>query len=159
MSLTFERKLPIILTFIFFVLTTVGILSYQSTLSVREELSRQKRTRDVLISLDDVLTGSIDTDNAVMRFIVTGNETYLAPVAQAQSTITAKMAELDKLTAEDGPQDQEFDRLTQLVAKKSDIVKHLIDTRRTTNFDTAIVELPQSSAQIVSNDLRSSIDK
>jgi len=106
MSLTFERKLPIILTFIFFVLTTVGILSYQSTLSVREELSRQKRTRDVLISLDDVLTGSIDTDNAVMRFIVTGNETYLVPVAQAHSTITAKMAELDKLTAADGPQDQ-----------------------------------------------------
>jgi signal transduction histidine kinase len=159
MSLPFERKLPIIFTFIFFVLTTVGILSYQSTLSVREELGRQKRTRDVLIDLDDVLTGSIDTDNAVMGFIVTGNESYLAPVSHAQSTITAKMAELDALTAADGQQDEEFDRLKVLIDKKSAIVKHLVDTRRGTNFDTAILELPQSSSQVISNDLRSSIDK
>jgi signal transduction histidine kinase len=159
MSLTFERKLPIVLTFIFFVLTTVGVLSYQSTLSVREELNRQKRTREVLVGLDEVLTGSIDTDNAVMGFIITGNESYLAPVSNAQKAIATRMAELDAETAEDKPQDEEFERLKDLVARKSEIVKNLINSRRSTDFDTAILQLPQSSSLAVSNDLRGSIDK
>jgi len=105
MSLTFERKLPIVLTFVFFVLTTVGILSYQSTLSIREELSRQKRTRDVLVALDDVLTNNIDIDTAVMRFTITGNDTYLAMVSREQRAISESMTELDALTAADQQQD------------------------------------------------------
>ena len=158
MSLTFERKLPIVLTFVFFVLTTVGILSYQSTLSIREELSRQKRTRDVLVALDDVLTNNIDIDTAVMRFTITGNDTYLAMVSREQRAISESMTELDALTAADQQQDIEFDRLKDLVARKTEIVKNLIDTRRGTNFDTAITKLPQSGSQAVSSDLRTSID-
>ena len=158
MSLTFERKLPIVLTFVFFVLTTVGILSYQSTLSIREELSRQKRTRDVLVALDDILTNNIDIDTAVMRFTITGNDTYLAMVAREQRTISEKMTELDTLTASDQQQDIEFDRLKDLVARKTEVVKNLIDTRRGTDFETAIVKLPQSGSQAVSVDLRASVD-
>lgn len=158
MSLTFERKLPIVLTFIFFVLTTVGILSYQSTLSIREELSRQKRTRDVLVALDDVLTNNIDIDTAVMRFTITGNETYLAMVSREQRTISEKMTELDALTAEDQQQDAEFDRLKGLVTRKTEVVKNQIDTRRNSDFNTAIIQLPQSSSQSVSADLRESIN-
>src|SRR4051812_10642533 len=114
MSLTFERKLPIVLTFVFFVLTTIGILSYQSTLSIREELSRQKRTRDVLVALDDVLTNNIDVDTAVMRFTITGNDSYLAMVSHEQRAISDSMATLDELTAADQQQDVEFDRLKDL---------------------------------------------
>jgi signal transduction histidine kinase len=158
MSLTFERKLPIVLTFIFFILTTVGILSYQSTLSIREELSRQKRTRDVLVDLDEVLADNIQIDTAVMQFIVTGSSSYLDQLTPAQRKINEKMGELDALTAADQEQDVEFDRLKDLVARKTEIVKNLIDTRRGTDFNTAILQLPQSRSQAVSSDLRASID-
>jgi signal transduction histidine kinase len=159
MSLTFERKLPIVLTFIFFVLTTVGVLSYQSTLSVREELSRQKRTRDVLIALDEVLTGSIEIDTAVMGFVVLGNESYLAPMSRADRTISQRITELDALTAADGQQDEEFERLKSLVARKSEITKRLIETRRNTDVYATIPLLPQSVDQAVNTDLRGSIDR
>jgi signal transduction histidine kinase len=158
MSLTFERKLPIVLTFVFFVLTTVGILSYQSTLSVREELNRQKRTRQVLIALDDVLTGNVEIDNAVMGFTVTGDESYLNPVSRDQRSITQNMSDLDALTAADPEQDIEFDRLQALVTRKTALVKQQIDTRRGTDFNTAASQLPLSSSQSVGNDLRTSID-
>jgi signal transduction histidine kinase len=158
MSLTFERKLPIVLTFVFFVLTTVGLLSYQSTLSVREELNRQKRTREVLIALDDVLTNNIEIDNAVMGFTITGNETYLDPVTRDQHSIAQKMSDLDSLTAADQEQDIEFDRLQGLVTRKTALVRQQIDTRRGTDFNTATGQLPLSSSQSVGNDLRASID-
>src|SRR6185369_7482483 len=105
MSLTFERKLPIVLTFVFFMLTTVGIFSYQSTISLRDEERRQGRAREVLQRLDSVQTNSVDTDNAVMAFVVTGNESYLESVQRAEKQTSADFAQLDSLTANDPEQD------------------------------------------------------
>jgi signal transduction histidine kinase len=158
MSLTFERKLPIVLTFIFFVLTTVGIISYQGTVSIREELSRQERTRRVLESLDNVLTDSVQTDTAVMSFVITGDETYLAEKDAADKRTVAEMTKLDADTAADPEQDIEFDKLQSLVNRHDQVVKNLIELRKRTDFQTAIAQLPLSSSTAVGNQLRQSID-
>jgi signal transduction histidine kinase len=159
MSLTSERKLPIILTFVFFILTVVGLLSYQSTISVRDELGRQKRTRDVLIKLDDTLTNSVDIDTAVMGFIITGSQSYLEPISRADKSIAGDMAELDSLTAADGQQDAEFENLKRLVEQKSQTTRDLIELRRTTNFETAVAQLPVARSQTVSSDFRGAIER
>ena len=159
MSLTFERKLPVVLTFVFFMLTTVGIFSYQSTISLREEQTRQNRARTVLDRLDNVLTNSIQTDNAVMNFVVTGNSSYLDVVAVSDKDIAADLAELDTLTASDSEQDIEFDNLQALAARKSEINKKLIEQRRNTSFNETVTQLPMSSAQTISDNFRASIEK
>jgi signal transduction histidine kinase len=159
MSLTFERKLPIILTFVFFMLTIVGIFSYQSTISVREELSRQKRTRQVLDRLDDILTRSIEVDSAVMSFIILGNESYLTPQIQAEKRIAADIAELQPTMLADPQQSTDFQNLNDLITKKSAVTKSLIDLRRSTDFESSVGQLPGSSAQSVGADLRSAIDR
>lgn len=158
MSLTFERKLPIVLTFVFFMLTTVGLFSYQSTISLREEQQRQTRARDVLQSLDDVLTNSVDTDNAVMSFVVTGNSTYLDVVAVADRKTTADFAKLDALTAEDKAQDVEFDNLQALAAKKAEVNKRLIEDRKGQGFNASVGQLSLGSTQGVGADFRKSIE-
>ena len=140
-------------------LTTVGIFSYQSTISLREEQTRQARTRDVLQRLDDVLTNSIQSDNAVMSFVLTGNSTYLDIVAASDKGIAADLAELDKLTASDSEQDIEFDNLQALAGRKSEINKKLIDQRRSTGFNETVTQLPVGSAQGISADFRASIEK
>lgn len=159
MSLAFERKLPIVLTFVFFMLTTVGIFSYQSTISLREEQKRQTRARDVLQSLDDVLTNSVATDNAVMNFVVTSDSSYLDTINRADQATAKDFAQLDTLTANDPEQDVEFDNLQALAAKKTEINKKLIELRRGTGFDEAINQLSQSSSQAVGADFRNSIEK
>jgi len=158
MALTFERKLPIVLTFIFFVLTTVGIISYQGTLSIREELSRQQHTRNVLASLDNVLTNSVQTDTSVMSFVITGDETYLARKDAADRQTAAEMSKLDAETAADPEQDIEFDKLQSLVDQHDQVVRKLIDLRKQTDFQTAIAQVPLSSSTAVGNNLRQSID-
>src|SRR4051794_36664296 len=126
MSFTLERKLPLVLTFVFFMLTTVGIFSYQSTISLRQEQSRQERAREVLEKLDDLLTSSIDKDKAVMNFVVTGNSSYLDLISSTDQKIAGDLGALDTLTASDPEQDIEFDRLQALTKSKSDINKKLI---------------------------------
>ena len=159
MPFTFERKLPIVLTFVFFMLTTVGIFSYQSTISLRDEQQRQNRARNVLQHLDRVQTNSIATDNAVMNFVVTGDESYLNPVDRANKQTAEDLGQLDTLTANDPEQDLEFDNLQALAQKKSDINKKLIDLRRQSGFNIAVTQLPLGSAQGTGTDFRSSIDK
>jgi signal transduction histidine kinase len=158
MSLTFERKLPIVLTFIFFVLTTVGILSYQSTLSIREELSRQQRTRTVLGSLDQVQTNSVQADTSVMSFIVTGNESYLEPKVAADKQTAQEMSQLDADTSVDPEQDLEFDKLQALVQRHNTVMQNMIDIRRSNGFNAAVTQLPLASTTSVGNDLRRSIN-
>ena len=140
-------------------LTTVGIFSYQSTISLREEQTRQARTREVLQRLDDVLTNSIQSDNAVVSFVLTGNSTYLDVVAASDKGIAADLAELDKLTASDSEQDIEFDNLQALAGRKSEINKKLIDQRRSNGFNDTVTQLPVGSAQGISADFRASIEK
>jgi signal transduction histidine kinase len=158
MSLTFERKLPVVLTFVFFMLTTVGIFSYQSTISLREEQKRQSRARTVLELLDDVLTRSVDTDNAVTSFVVTGDSTYLDPLSGSDKRIAEDLAKLDALTAEDKEQDIEFDKLKALAARKSESNKKLIESRRGQGFDVTVNQLPAGAFQQVRADFRTSIE-
>src|SRR5438270_13897561 len=118
MSLKFERKLPIVLTFVFFMLTTAGIFSYQSTISLRDEEQRQNRARDVLGLLDEVQTNAVDTDNGVIAFVVTGDQSYLDNTQPKDKQTAADFAQLDSLTANDPEQDVEFDNLQALAQKK-----------------------------------------
>lgn len=159
MSFTFERKLPVVLTFVFFMLTTVGIFSYQSTISLREEQQRQERARQVLESLDSVLTNSIATDNAVTNFVVTDNTTYLDSINSSDKQIARDLAKLDTLTANDQEQDIEFDNLQALAQKKKEISKKLVDLRRGSGFDAAIAELGRTAPQGIGTEFRSSIEK
>ena len=159
MFLKFERKLPIVLTFVFFMLTTVGIFSYQSTISLREEQKRQNRTREVLNDLDGVLTNSTVADNAVMDFVVTGDESYLDALKRTDKENADDLAKLDTLTADDPEQDVEFDNLQALAQKKSEINKKLIDLRRQSGFESAITQVSVKSTQSVGNDFRNSIEK
>lgn len=158
MSFTFERKLPIVLTFVFFMLTTVGIFSYQSTISLREEQQRQNRAHEVLEDLDRVLTNSVDSDNAVMAFVVTGDSTYLDTVTNADRVTSQDLARLDTLTAEDNEQDVEFDNLQALAARKAAINKQLIDSRKGQGFNSTIGQLPTGSSQGISAQFRKSIE-
>jgi len=140
-------------------LTTVGIFSYQSTISLRDEERRQGRAREVLQRLDSVQTNSVDTDNAVMAFVVTGNESYLESVQRAEKQTSADFAQLDSLTANDPEQDVEFDNLQVLAQKKSAINKNLIELRRNAGFDAAVNQLSIKSSQTVGIEFRGSIDK
>ena len=159
MSLTFERKLPIVLTFVFFMLTTVGIFSYQSTISIREELHRQRRTREVVRGLDAIVTSSVETDNALFSFIATGNETYLDPATRAERTIPEQLSIVQNSMVDDPQQVSELKNIRDLLAQRLSLTKQLIDLRRQTDFQTAANQIPLSSSRTNGNELRAAIDR
>ncbi|HVQ57092.1 MAG TPA: hypothetical protein VMS29_10080, partial [Pyrinomonadaceae bacterium] len=65
MLLTFERKLPIILFFVFLMLTTVGVVFYQTTSSLQAAIDQQKRSQDVVSRVDDTIAASFEIQMAL----------------------------------------------------------------------------------------------
>ena len=158
MSLSFERKLPLILTFVFFMLTTVGIFFYQNTLSIREELRWQSDTRDVIVLLDRVFTNSIDSDSAALGLILTSNESYLQPAA-ANSQQDQDLARLQVLLSDDEDESREFDNLKSLLAQKTALNKQLIDRFKQEGFESVMTGFPMSRMQGLSMEIRTSVDR
>ena len=157
MSLSFERKLPLILTFVFFMLTTVGIFFYQNTLSIREELRWQSDTRDVIVLLDRVFTNSIDSDSAALGLILTSNESYLQPSA-ATSQQDQDLARLQVLLSDDENESREFDNLKNLLAQKSVLNKQITDRFKQEGFEAVMTGFPMARMQGLSMEVRASVD-
>ena len=158
MSLTFERKLPIILTFVFFMLTIVGIFSYQSTLSIREELSWQQQTRDVIVRLDRVFTNSVDADSASMGFILTSNGSYLDLNTRGAAQITEDLAQLQALLKDDPQENEDFKNLQALISQKAQLNKELVDKRRG-SFEDVLQGFPMRRLQDLSTEIRAATDR
>jgi hypothetical protein len=103
MKLTFERKLPIILFFVFLMLTATGLLFYQRTDSLQQALSRQQHSQEVVSTLDDALAMAVASESEQRGFIVTGNTTYLDRFERRKRLVNDDLARLRALAADSPP--------------------------------------------------------
>ncbi len=77
MKLTFERKLPLVLFFVFFLMAITGVVFYQNTVSLQDALTEEKRSQDVVLSLENTMTYVLNAESEMRAFIDTGNTTYV----------------------------------------------------------------------------------
>jgi len=159
MALTYERKLPLILTFVFFVLTIVGIFFYQNTLSLKQEKDWQNQTRDIVVRLDRVFTYSLDSDSASLGFILLANETYLDPINGGAAQYSDDLASLQGLLSTDEAQRAEFANLQTLLSQKDQLNKQLIEKRRQGSFPETMDGFPMARLQNYALQIRASIDR
>ena len=107
MRLTFERKLPIILFFVFLMLTTVGVVFYQTTSSLQAAIEQQRRSQEVVSSVDDTIAASFEIQMGLNSFMLIGNSTYLDPLEHARQRIRTNLEKLRSLTANKASQQSE----------------------------------------------------
>lgn len=107
MKLTFERKLPLVLFFVFLMLVSIGVLSYQYTVSLQEAFRREKLSQDIYFCIDRILTNILDSDSMVLGFFQTGNSTYEDHFDARKRAIASDLTELRLLTTPVQDQNQE----------------------------------------------------
>ncbi len=130
MPLTFERKLPIILFFVFLMLTTVGVLFYQNTLSVQETITLQKQSQDVIATVDETLTSVFVIHSSLFNFISISNPTYLEPFERAKPKINQNVGKLRALLSSSPDQLDEVNRIDQALKQYIADVSAKIDRRK-----------------------------
>lgn len=159
MPKTREQFLPIILSFVFLLLSVIGFFSYQSSLSYQEAVQSQKESRDTLLNLDETLTLAVDMQTGMTGFVVNGNETYLDPYTKAKSGIKQKLAALRTLMADDPTELAGLDNLEKLINQRIDAAAAIIEIRRSEGHEAAVLQLGSKPEIDLMENIRSTIDQ
>jgi len=158
MAITFERKLPVLLSFVFLVLTAIGFIFYQNATSLQGAIDREKRTTEVFANLDAVNTSLMSIDNGMQGFIITGNPTYLDSFARSKLTISDSLNELRRLKFNNLEQVEQFNNIEQMIAELLAETDRKIELRRSSGFENAIVEVSSQKSIALSNQIRQAIE-
>jgi len=101
-----------------------------------DELRRSIRhKRDVLAELQNLLTSIQDAENGQRGYLITSDETYLAPYYHATSAIDASLQKLSMLTASDGDEAGRVTVLRMHLQAKLSELQQTIELHRSRNPD------------------------
>jgi signal transduction histidine kinase len=159
MSLTFERKLPIILFFVFLMLTTVGFLFYQSTVSIQQAIEWEKHTQEVLLKVDETNAASLEIQPAVVSFLYLGVDAYLDPLNRAKPKIVQNIGRLRQLTAENPAQVEALNQLESQLKNYVDEADKKIDIRKSGGPDAVMAEIPWQAGKELLDRIRLTSDE
>jgi signal transduction histidine kinase len=159
MTLKFERKLPLILFFVFLMLTTIGFVFYQRTVSVQEAIEWERHSQDVISRLDEIYRLSLDSEAAVRGFVMVGNETYLEGHVRAAKQIDANIAYLTGRFGTHKPQLDEIERLKTSISQYSFEASRRIDIRRRDGLEAASIEVSPHKVKPALDGIRSAVER
>jgi signal transduction histidine kinase len=159
MKLTFERKLPIVFTFVFLVLTTLGFISYQNTLSLQHAIEFQARSRQVITLLDDLTEKLLQGEIAVRGFTVTGNQSYVDLYNQTNKQVDKTLDVLEDLAAEDPSEAAEFRNLPVLIDQNRKSAAAKIELRKQAGFEGSYQNFSQSELSGINGQIYDSIQR
>ncbi len=158
MAITFERKLPVLLFFVFLVLTAIGFIFYQNTASLQGAIEREKRTTEVFANLDAINTSLMAIDNGMQGFIITGNSTYLDSLSRSKQAISQSLNDLRQLKFNKLEQVEQYNALERMIAELLGETDRKIELRRSEGFENAIVEVSNQKSIALSNQIRQAIE-
>jgi len=159
MSLPIERKLPIILSFVFLMLAAIGFLLYRSTVSVQEARELEKHSQSIISNLDDVVTYTADLETATSGFIALGSDAYLEPFTRGKAGLKRNVSELRGLLEGDEARLSEIDQLEVLIGNKLDFEENKIELRRRDGFDQTAPLLGKTGGIAITEQVRALVDK
>jgi signal transduction histidine kinase/DNA-binding response OmpR family regulator/CHASE3 domain sensor protein len=103
----------------------VALLFY--LLSAMDWLDHSER---VVADGNDLIKIAVDRESGMRGFLVTGDDSYLAPYELGRASFTAKLATLNDLVSDNPPQIERLKRIGALEAQWNGIAEQLITLRR-----------------------------
>nr|BFE58031.1 CHASE3 domain-containing protein [Dactylosporangium thailandense] len=151
---TIGLKLGVIFVGIAVVFGAVCTVAYLSVDSLVENTGKVRHTYEVLSRLDALNSSLKDAETGQRGFLITGEDSYLAPYTQALQDLAAEQQALRTLTADNARQQQRLDQLAPLVTAKLNELKQTIDLRRASGFDAAQKVVLTNAGKTVMDQIR-----
>ncbi|MEH2264292.1 response regulator [Nostoc sp.] len=132
-------------------LTTIGLVSYQSTNDLIETSVKENHTYQVLSQLEDLNLQLTNAETGQRGYVITGKQSYLEPYNAAISVLEQKVRELQRLIVDNPNQQRRLDSLQPLIAQKLAELKETIDLRQNQGFEVSQkVVLTDQGKQVMS---------
>lgn len=119
------------------ILCGVGVASYHSVQRLNDNRQSVKHTYQVLETLNQVGDKLKFADDAGLRYIVTGKETYRTSSASGMQMADKAVKALQRLTIDNARQQRRLDELEPLITKSSALIQWQINSSRQKNADKA----------------------
>src|SRR5258707_1142355 len=152
--MTFKIKLIAGLAAAFSILLLVAELSYTSFVRNSEDRRWVTHTHAVLQKLDSLQIHLIDAETGQRGYIITGEETYLAPYQDAIVRIPREIRELRELTADNPVQQGSLDRMESLVAAKLAELQNRIEIRKKEELAASVAAVAEGSGKRLMDQIR-----
>jgi methyl-accepting chemotaxis protein len=129
-SWTFGNKIAAGFALSFVLLVTIGGVAYRSINTLSQASYWVSHTHITLEQLASVLTLLDDVESGGRGYIITGDESFIAPHQQAGAKIATTINDLRELTSDNPAQLKRLDQVEPLIAAKLSWVKRTIEMRK-----------------------------
>ncbi|MFN6562216.1 MAG: response regulator [Nostoc sp. ChiSLP01] len=119
------------------ILTSIGLISYQSTNELIETSRRENHTYQVLSQIEEVNLELTNAETGQRGYLITGEQRYLEPYNTATQLLNQKIKELQRLIADNPNQQNRLDILQPLVTERMAVMKNVIELRQTQGLEVA----------------------
>jgi methyl-accepting chemotaxis protein len=118
-------------------LVVIAVASYRNTNRLIENNGWVTHTYQVQNGLADLLSELKDAETGQRGYIITGDDSYLAPYQSGIASIRSTFEEIRRLTADNPGQQRRLTNLSPLIDAKLAEFKQTIDVRRNEGLDAA----------------------
>jgi signal transduction histidine kinase/DNA-binding response OmpR family regulator len=140
---------------IFFLIS--GAVAYYNLRALSEGNQKIVQSHEVIIALDELLSGVQDAETGQRGFLLTNNERYLEPYNLALISIPSKLDEIVELTRGNTAQKPRVGALRSHVAAKLAELKETVDLRRGQSLEASLAVVNSDRGKAEMDDIRSQL--
>ena len=153
-SWTLGKRIAAGFALAFVLLAIIGAVAYRSIITLSQASYSVARSHVVLESLVNVVNLLQDAESAGRGYIITGDESFIAPHQQVGNEIAANINELRKLTADNSVQQKLIDQAEPVVAAKLSWVKRINDMRKAREIEQVTKLIQTGEGKKLMDDLQ-----
>ena len=132
-------SLGLSLVAVFFIVS--GVVSYFNIRTLNRDSEQIAHTHEVLLGLNNVLSTMKDAETGQRGFIITGQESYLEPYADALTGIEEQVLRIEQLTKDNPDQQRRIAPLKSHIAAKLQELAQGIEIRRSDGLQAAMARV------------------
>ncbi|HYL78104.1 MAG TPA: PAS domain S-box protein [Bryobacteraceae bacterium] len=136
------------------ILLAIAGLSYRDWSEYRRASTDALRTQQILISMQRLLSTTLDAETGQRGFLLTGDERYLAPYYSAIQAVSSERATLKGLMTRPRDEPGEIARLSKLVDQKLEELHTTIEVRRIEGFQAALDTVLSDRGKQIMDEIR-----
>jgi len=156
---TFGRKLGSGFAVTTLALIVVAVTGYQSTRSAIERAQWVAHTQQVRRQIADLLALLSRAETSQRGFVITGDESLLAPYNEAVAGIDKAITDLRTLTADNPVQTRRLDELRPVAEQRVESLKRHLEVRRTQSLEAAAAAISKAVGKDLMDRVRSLINQ
>jgi signal transduction histidine kinase/CheY-like chemotaxis protein/CHASE3 domain sensor protein len=133
------------------------VVSYVNLQRLREMTGKVSHTYEVMTTLSDVFSLMKDAETGQRGFLITGNDRYLEPYETANARIGDRLADAERLTADNPEQHARVAVLKSQVELKQQYLAENITLRRTSGFEQVRQSVMTDRGKVAMEEVRRTI--